>query len=140
MMEGMSTPLTDDVWLADFLRANGGVAGSIHRMSGAELALAASVNLPPPVVEAVRRVPIGRGMAGQAAESKRPFQTCNLKADPSATVRPGARLVAAQAAVALPVIDAKGGVRAVVGIAFAREGEIPETELRRLTDAAVRLP
>lgn len=138
-MEGMSTPPTDDVWLAEFLRVNGGVAGSVHRMNGTELALAASVNLPPPVVEAVRRVPIGRGMAGQAAESKRPFQTCNLKADPSATVRPGARLVSAQAAVALPVMDAGGGVRAVVGIAFAREGEIGEPELRRLADAAARL-
>lgn len=135
----MTTPPTDDAWLADFLRAHGGVAGSVHRMVGPELSLAASVNLPPPVIEAVRRVPIGRGMAGQAAESKRPFQTCNLKVDPSATVRPGARLVSAQAAVALPVIDAAGGVRAVVGIAFAREGEIAEPELQRLAYAAARL-
>jgi hypothetical protein len=135
----MATPTADDVFLAEFLRAHGGVAGSVHRMVGGALALAASVNLPPPVVEAVRQVPIGRGMAGQAAESKRPFQTCNLKADPSATVRPGARLVAAQAAVALPVLDAKGAVRAVVGIAFAREGEIGETEVKRLGDAAARL-
>ena len=109
-------------------------------MAGGELALAASVNLPPPVIEAVRRVPIGRGMAGQAAESKRAFQTCNLKADASATVRPGARLVSAQAAVALPVLDATGSVRAVVGIAFAREGEIADAELRRLGNAATQLP
>ena len=100
----MNTP-PDDFWLADFVRSHGGVAGSVHRAAGGALALAASVNLPPPVVAAVRVVPIGRGMAGQAAETKRPFQTCNLKADPSADVRPGARTVAAQAAVALPVLD-----------------------------------
>ncbi len=135
----MTSPTNDDAWLAEFLRANGGVAGSVHRMAGNELALAASVNLPPPVIEAVRRVPMGRGMAGQAAETKRPFQTCNLKADPSATVRPGARSVSAQAAVALPLLDASGTVRAVVGIAFAREGEIADAELRRLSDAAARL-
>ena len=136
----MTPAPADDTWLSQFLKAHGGVAGSVHRMAGVELALAASVNLPPPVIEAVRRVPIGRGMAGQAAESKRPFQTCNLKADPSATVRPGARLVSAQAAVALPVLDGLGAVRAVVGIAFAREGEIAGDELRRLGEAAARLP
>ena len=136
----MTTPTSDAPWLAEFLRAHGGVAGSVHRMAGGELALAASVNLPPPVIEAVKRVPMGRGMAGQAAESKVPFQTCNLKADPSATVRPGARLVSAQAAVALPVLNTEGAVRAVVGIAFAREGEIAAPELGRLTAAAARLP
>jgi len=136
----MTLPTTDDAFLAEFLRTHGGVAGSVHRMVAGALALGASVNLPPPVVAAVRHVPIGRGMAGQAAESKRPFQTCNLKADPSATVRPGARLVAAQAAVALPVLDGAGAVRAVVGIAFTREGELADAEVTRLSEAAARLP
>lgn len=136
----MSTPTPPDaLWLEDFLRVNGGVAGTVHRREGALLALTASLRIPPPVVEMVRSVPIGRGMAGQAAEHKRPFQTCNLKTDPSADVRPGARLVSAQAAVALPVLDARGDVRAVVGIAFAREGELAAEEIGRLSQAASAL-
>jgi L-methionine (R)-S-oxide reductase len=135
----MTSP-SDAAFLDGFLAAHGGVAGSVHRMAGGELVLSVAKNLPPPVVEAVRRVPFGRGMAGQAAQTKRPFQTCNLKSDPSATVRPGARTVAAQAAVALPVLDPTGAVRAVVGIAFAREGELAEPEIATLRAAANRLP
>ena len=129
----------DDLWLGEFLTAHGGVAGTVHRRAGEVLTLTSSVRIPPPVVEMVRSVPMGRGMAGQAADSKRPFQTCNLKSDPSADVRPGARLVAAQAAVALPVLDAQGEVRAVVGIAFSREGEIASAEVARLSAAASTL-
>jgi hypothetical protein len=79
-------------------------------------------------------------MAGLAWERGEPVQTCNLQTDVTGNVQPGARAVAAQAAVALPVRDAAGGVRAVVGIAFAGERELPAAELARLAEAAATLP
>ena len=102
--------------------------------------MAAAVNIPPKVVEVTQRIPHGKGMAGLALSRDEPVQTCNLKADESGDVRPGAKAVNANAAVALPVHNAQGQVRAVVGIAFMGEREIPTDELQRLTAAAEALP
>jgi len=85
-------------------------------------------------------VPNGKGMAGLALERKEPIQTCNLKDDSSGNVRPGAKAVNAQAAVALPVSDGATGVRAVVGIAFPDEREFTKAELDDLTAAASTVP
>jgi hypothetical protein len=128
-------------WLESFVRAHGGIAGSVHRRSGPdELELAAHLNLPPPVVAAVVKVPRGKGMAGLALERDTSISTCNIKTDATGDVRPGAKAVNAQAAVAMPVHDANGVVRAVVGIAFRDEKELTEDELRGLERAAAQVP
>ncbi len=111
-------------WLEALLAEEQGVAGSVHVQRGSDLFLVAAHRLPPPVVAAVAHVPHGKGMAGAAQVDRRPVQTCNLKTDDTGRVKPGARAVDAQAAVALPVLDAAGEVLAVVGIAFAHEGAI----------------
>jgi L-methionine (R)-S-oxide reductase len=127
-------------WLAQFVSVHRGVAGTVHLLQGEELRLAAALNIPPPVVELTRVIPRGKGMAGLAWERAVPVQTCNLKTDATGDVRPGAKAVGAQAAVALPVLDEQGACRAVVGIAFMDEREIPAPELQRLTAAAAALP
>ena len=132
-------------WLDAFLARHGGVAGTVHRaesVDGAEgdLVLVAWSRLPAPIVEIVRLVPRGKGMAGRAQVERRPFQTCDLTSDPSPTVRPGARLVDGRAAVALPLLDAGGTTRAVVGISFAHEGTLPDDEVERLLADASTLP
>jgi hypothetical protein len=124
-----------EAWLRTFLASQGGVAGTVHLSRNGELHLAAAVNIPPPVVEAVRRVPSGKGMAGLALERKEPIQTCNLKDDQSGNVRPGAKAVNAQAAVALPVANAEGAIVSVVGIAFSHEREFNSAELNELAAA-----
>lgn len=127
-------------WLERFVRDHGGVAGTVHVRSGEILELAAAHNIPEPVRRVTATVPRGKGMAGLALERNQPVSTCNLKTDQSGDVRPGARAVDAQAAVALPVRDARGEVRAVVGIAFAGERDLAEAELTALLEAAARLP
>ncbi|MGK3989541.1 GAF domain-containing protein [Sorangium sp. So ce136] len=127
-------------WLRSFIAESGGIAGTVHLVEGEALALAAAVNIPEKVQEVTRVVPRGKGMAGLAWERGQPVQTCNLQTDSSGDVRPGARAVAAQAAVALPVRDASAGVRAVVGIAFADERELDQEELARLGHGAGALP
>ena len=52
-------------WLRRFLSRNGGVAGTVHLLRGQQLELAAAVNIPPKVVEVVRAIPRGKGMAGR---------------------------------------------------------------------------
>jgi L-methionine (R)-S-oxide reductase len=133
--------LAHQTWLARFIQDNAGIAGSVHVRAGAdELALAASVNIPEPVRKIVMRVPRGKGMAGLALERNTAISSCNIQSDASGQVRPGARAVDAQAAVALPVHDAAGEVRAVVGIAFAGERTINDAELAALAEAASSLP
>jgi hypothetical protein len=104
------------------------------------LKLAAAINIPAPVQQIVAWVPKGKGMAGLALERKQPIHTCNLKEDRSGNVRPGAKAVDAQAAVAVPVTNAAGDVRAVVGIAFPNEREFTQAELDELIARAARLP
>ena len=130
-------------WLEAFIATHGGVAGTVHEVSNADadlLELSASVNIPPKVVELTRRIPKGKGMAGLAMERDAPVQTCNLATDDTGDVRPGAKAVDAQAAVALPVHGDDGAIRAVVGIAYMGERELPEDELATLTAAATSCP
>jgi hypothetical protein len=133
--------MTSLEWLNDFLRAHGGVAGTVHRVVAADLMeLEAAVNIPPPVQAATRQIPVGKGMAGIAMAEDRAVSTCNLKDDETGAVKPGAKAVGAGAAVAFPVHDAAGKVRAVVGIAWMEARDITDDELRAIQSAGERLP
>lgn len=129
-----------DDWLAQFVASRGGVAGTVHRREGDVLSLAAALNIPPPVLEKTRTIPRGKGMAGLAWERDDVVATCNLKADQTGNVRPGAKAVNAQGAVAIPVHDAAGGLRAVVGVAFAEDRDFSADELATLRALAEALP
>lgn len=130
-------------WLSDWIKQNGGVAGTVHlrdAQGDAPLALKAAVNIPPKVKEIVAAIPKGKGMAGLAWERDQPVHTCNLKDDKSGDVRPGAKAVDANAAVAIPIHDASGAIRGVVGIAYMGERDITEAELAALREQAERIP
>lgn len=131
---------TVQAWLEEVLRAHGAIAGTVHQLEGDVLVLRASVNIPPPVVAVTGTIPKGKGMAGLAWERGQPVQTCNLKTDDTGDVRPGAKAVNAQAAVAVPVYAPDGALRAVVGFAFAHEKELGPDELSAYTTAAAELP
>ncbi len=126
-------------WLEAFLKRHGAVAGTVHVTQVDDedlLALKAAVNIPPPVQAATATVPRGKGMAGLALQRRQPVSTCNLQTDETGDVRPGAKAVQAQAAVALPVLR-EGSVAAVVGLAWMDDRELPEAFLEQLqADAA----
>jgi hypothetical protein len=140
MMPEMAASFELERWLQNFLNQQNGAAGTVHLLENGGLRLASAVNIPAAVQQAVSWVPSGKGMAGLALERRQPIQTCNLKEDNSGNVRPGAKAVDAQAAVALPISDGSDGVRAVVGIAFAKEHEFTPDELEELTVAASTVP
>lgn len=132
--------LTHQAWLEAFVAERGGTAGSVHVQQGDDLLLTAEHNLPAAVIDVVAHVPRGKGMAGQAQVTQAPVQTCNLQADNSGRVAPGARAVDARAGIALPVFDDDGAVRAVVGIAWDAEGEIAPEDERAMLRAVETLP
>jgi hypothetical protein len=79
-------------------------------------------------------------MAGLAWERDEVVATCNLKEDKSGDVRPGAKAVDAQAALAIPVRTPAGDLRAVVGIAFMGERDFSPEELAAFEAAAASMP
>jgi hypothetical protein len=127
-------------WLEALIAQSGGIAGTVHVQRGEDLYLTAAHNIPPNVVAIVAHVPHGKGMAGVAQVKKQPVQTCNLQTDKTGNIKPGARAVNAQAAVALPVLDETGAVLAVVGIAWSKEGEIGPAEEQAMMKLAAALP
>lgn len=127
-------------WLESFVAEHGGIAGTVHVQRGEDLYLTAAHNIPPQVSAIVAHVPHGKGMAGVAQLKREPVQTCNLKTDETGNVKPGAKAVDARAAIALPVLDAAGAVRAVVGIAWRKEGEIGQAQEQAMMRLAVTLP
>lgn len=132
--------MATEAWLKTFLTDHGGIAGTVHLLEGELLKLSSSVNIPPPVVKITETIPKGKGMAGLAWERDEVVSTCNLKSDNSGDVRPGAKAVDAQAAMAIPVRSASGDLRAVVGIAFMNEREFSAEELAVIEAAAASLP
>jgi hypothetical protein len=136
-------PVLDETmngWLRDLLGRHAAVAGTVHVVKDGVLAIAAAHNIPPKVQEITASIPIGKGMAGLAWQNDRAIQTCNLKEDSAGAVKPGAKAVDARAAVALPVHDTSGGVRAVVGLAWMDERVLDDATLAAIANDAASLP
>ena len=68
-------------------------------------------------MDRVKQIPIGKGMAGLAAERKKPVQVCNLQTDTSGAVRQGAKDTQMQGSVAVPMLVEKNILRGVLGVA-----------------------
>jgi GAF domain-containing protein len=81
--------------------------GMIHRLNPADDHLelvATSDGVPEPVLAASRRIPLGKGIAGATAQSKKPVSICNLQTDESGVARPGAKATGAQGALCVPIL------------------------------------
>lgn len=132
-------PTALQAWLEDVLRDAGAASGTVHLERDGDLHLAGAVNIPPPVLERVHFVPRGKGMAGLAQTRREPVQTCNLQREESGSINPMAKLVNAQAAIAIPVLRQDGGVEGVVGFAFLEEGELAPERVAALVKSASTL-
>lgn len=113
-------------------------AGTIHLLRDGVLKLAAQKNIPPPVIQIVETVPIGKGIAGLAAERREPITICNLQTDTSGQARPGARATGMEGSLAVPMM-AGSELRGVVGIAKAGAYDWSEEETSRLLAVGARL-
>ncbi len=106
--------------------------GTIHLLEadGVLHLKAASDGIPPVVLERVQLVPIGKGMAGLAAERKEPVTVCNIQTDTSGNVKAGAKLTGMEGALVVPILDGDE-VAGTLGIANRAERTFSpeETEL-----------
>ncbi|MFK7739783.1 MAG: GAF domain-containing protein [Planctomycetota bacterium] len=102
------------------------------------LHLAAQQGLPPPVLDKVQLIPIGKGMAGIAAERKEPVQVCNLQTDDSGVARPTAKMTQMEGSLASPMLDGDR-LRGVLGIAKPTAYDFTPTETGLLLEVGARL-
>ena len=128
-------PPWDDV-LALLLRQFDCPVGTVHVVDPADgmLHLKAQQGLPPPVLDKVQVIPIGKGMAGIAAERKEPVQMCNLQTDDSGVARPSAKLTKMEGSLASPML-AGDRVFGVLGVAKPTTYDFTPEETALLLEA-----
>ena len=113
-------------------------AGTIHLLKEGQLSLAAHVNIPPPIVQIVQTVPLGKGIAGLAAERREPVSLCNLQTDTSGQARPAAKTTGMEGSVAVPMLRGET-LSGVLGIAKAKAHDWTHAEKSELLTIASRL-
>jgi L-methionine (R)-S-oxide reductase len=115
--------------LARIIQHFGADSGTIHLLGedGVLHLKAASAGIPEVVLELVRRVPVGKGMAGLAVERREPVSACNIQTDASGDVRPGAKATGLQGSIVVPILRDDVAVGAL-GIASRQERTFTDAE------------
>ena len=125
--------------LENVVRDFGADSGTVHFMEDGVLMLRAATGIPEQVRQIVARVPVGKGMAGLAAQRNEQVTSCNIQNDKTGDVRPGARATGMSGALVVPIRDALGAVRGTLGIGVHREYTFSDDETKKLFAAAEKL-
>ncbi len=102
-----STDLTWAKFLTQTIADFGCTTGTLHRLDPADrhLKLVAHQGIPEALMPIIQSIPVGKGIAGVAAERKEPVEMCNLQTDTSGVAKPGAKQTQVQGTLAVPVLD-----------------------------------
>lgn len=126
--ETIQTAGTLDEALARTIQHFSADSGTLHVLDADGLLhLKAAHGIPAFVLDIVRTVPIGKGMAGLAAERIQPVTACNIQTDTSGDVRPGAKATGLEGAIAVPMVR-DGQAAGVLGIANRAERTFSDEE------------
>jgi putative methionine-R-sulfoxide reductase with GAF domain len=112
------------------------VLGTIHGLDAQSgmLTLRVHRGLPEGLLERVRVIPIGKGMAGLAAQRLEPVQVCNLQCDTTGVAKPSARESQMAGSVAIPIMVGDR-LRGTLGIAKPVEHQFVKAETELLLQA-----
>ena len=131
----MNEPLEKN--LRDTLAQFRSETGTIHRLDAQTqlLHLVAQIGLPPQLLEVVKTIPVGKGIAGETVAKNRPVTICNLQTDTSGVARPGAKQTGVGGALCVPI---RSGEKIVgtFGIGTVREHEYSAAEINALQEIA----
>lgn len=122
--------------LGRLLQAFDCAVGTIHTVDPATglLRLRARRGIPDSILDKVRTIPIGKGMAGIAAERMQPVQVCNLQTDASGVAKPGAKDTKMEGSISAPMI-LDGNLKGTVGVAKPVPYEFSDAESALLLEA-----
>jgi len=109
------------------------VTGTVHLLDDSGmLQLLAQRGIPDSIIDKVSTIPVGKGMAGLAAERRKPVQVCNLQTDESGDVRPGAKDTKMAGSVAAPMFDTAGELVGTLGVAKPVAYDFSDEEMQLL--------
>lgn len=120
-----------DAAIADF----SGSTGTLHRLDPSDnlLKLVVQRGVPEQIMPMITSIPIGKGIAGAAAERLEPVELCNLQADLGGVAKAGARATNVKGSLAVPCLH-DGRLRGTLGIGLLTPHDFTESEKARLLD------
>ena len=126
--------------LDESIRAFDCQAGTVHWLDAQSgmLKLAAHRNIPEMIVKLAATVPIGKGIAGLAAQNREPVSLCNLQTDTSGQALPAAKTTGMEGSLAVPML-VDGELRGVLGVAKATAHDWSDAEKSLMLAIAARL-
>jgi L-methionine (R)-S-oxide reductase len=109
--------------------------GTIHQLDTAtqQLHLVAHIGLPPAVIEVVKLISVGKGIAGQTVATGAPVTICNIQKDQGNVARPGAKQTGMGGALCVPM-RLGTVIVGTLGIGTVREYEYTPKETRLLEE------
>jgi putative methionine-R-sulfoxide reductase with GAF domain len=124
-----------DKFLRHLLQQFRSETGTIHTLDSEKqlLQLTAQVGLPPQIIDIVKTIPVGKGIAGQVAAQNKPVSICNLQTDSSGVAKPGAKQTGVGGALCVPIRDGDKLV-GTLGIGTVRQYEYTPEETQRLEE------
>ena len=116
------------------LAAFGCSTGTLHFLDPTDglLHLAARTGIPDFLLPKMTVIPIGKGMAGIAAERRQPVQVCNLQTDASGVARPSAKDTQMEGSLAAPLL-LDDHLYGTIGIAKPVPYEFSDEQIAALT-------
>ena len=92
--------------LTEVLSAFDCTTGTIHFLDNSTglLRLQAQQGIPAFLLPKMAEIPVGKGMAGIAAERRQPVEMCNLQTDESGVARPSAKETKVEGSIAVPLL------------------------------------
>ena len=117
-----------------------GTSGTLHRLDPADglLKLLAHKGIPPQLLPVISIIPVGKGIAGAAAERREPVELCNLQKDLGGVAKEGARQTNVQGSLAVPCLHGDE-LRGTLGVGMMVAHDFTAEEKARLTALACEI-
>lgn len=121
--------------LTEILQAFDCSAGSIHILEPSDntLHIKAHLGIPAFLLPKMTVIPVGKGMAGVAAQRREPVQMCNLQTDDSGVARPSAKETKVEGAMTAPMLY-QGKLYGTLGIAKSVPYDFTEEETNAIME------
>ena len=107
--------------------------GTLHtfRPETNTLELAAKAGVPPPMLPHVASIPLGKGIAGQAAQRREPVSICNLQQEQRPGIPAGAKQAGTEGALCVPMLDGPV-LKGTLGVSRTQAHDFSPVEIERL--------
>ena len=126
--------------LSDIISCFDCTTGTIHFLdkNTSILKLQVHQGIPAFLIPKIAEIPIGKGMAGIAAERLEPVEICNLQTDDSGVARPAAKETKVEGSIAVPML-LNGVLYGTFGIAKPVSYDFTKEEISELLELGAEI-